>query len=249
MTSARHPQLRILHAQCALGSLSGEAPSPQNGTAVSNISPLMPAFPANATLTTRVHDALEAAIITGDLKPGERIHTDTLAAQYGMSRIPVREALRSLHEAGWVDIKPRHGVHVRERTAKELDELFEFRAVVEGLVARWAALRRTDQDLELLAGRILESRTPGDPAAGSGFYAALRSAARNSVLATTSATLEKRARFYFSTVEHQLGEDWLQVHEAVLERVRNGNAGDAERVAHRHIVDTGKAVAALLFTG
>ena len=215
---------------------------------MSSSPPLVPAFPANATLTTRVHDALEASIITGELKPGERIHADVLAAQFGMSRIPVREALRSLHEAGWVDIKPRHGVHVRERTAEELGELFEFRAVVEGLVARWAALRRTDADLELLATRIQQSQEASDaPATGSGFYAALRAAARNSVLATTSAALEKRARFYFSTVEHELGEDWVHVHETVLEHVRAQDAEAADRVAHQHIEDTGKAVAALLF--
>lgn len=205
-------------------------------------------FPANATMTTRVHDALESAIITGDLKPGERIHADVLAAQFGMSRIPVREALRSLHAAGWVDIKPRHGVHVRERTLTELGELFEFRAVVEGLVARWAAARRTGEDLKLLAARIQDSKQASDvPATASGFYAALRAAAKNSVLADTSAALEKRAHFYFSTVEHDLGEDWLHVHEAVLEHVRAQDASAAEEAAHRHIEDTGRAVAALLF--
>ncbi len=216
---------------------------------MSSSTPLAPAFPANATLTTRVHDALETAIINGDLKPGERIHADVLAAQFGMSRIPVREALRSLHEAGWVDIKPRHGVHVRERTAEELGELFEFRAVVEGLVARWAAVRRTDEDLAVLADRILESkRVSEEPATGSGFYAALRASARNSVLAASSAALEKRARFYFSTVEHELGEDWVHVHETVLDHVRSRDAEAAESVAHQHIEDTGTAVAALLFT-
>ena len=207
-------------------------------------------FPANATLTTRMHDILEAAIIRGDLKPGERIHADTLAAQYGMSRIPVREALRSLHEAGWVEIKPRHGVHVRERTAQELDELFQFRAVVEGLVARWAAQRRTDEDLKALkhivegagvaeAGPVVDS--------SSAFYAALRHAAANSVLAATSAALEKRARFYFSTVAHQLGEDWRHVHEDVLASIETQDADTAEKLAHDHIENTGAAVRDLLF--
>ena len=67
------------------------------------------------------------------------------------------------------------------------------------------------------------------------------------VLATTSAALEKRARFYFSTVEHELGEDWRHVHEAVLDHVRAQDADAADAVAHKHIEDTGKAVAALLF--
>jgi DNA-binding GntR family transcriptional regulator len=195
-----------------------------------------------------MHDALEAAIINGELKPGERIHADALAEQYGMSRIPVREALRSLHEAGWVEIKPRYGVHVRERTAQELDELFEFRAEVEGLVARWAALRRTDHDLQVMAAALEASRTSTSNAtAGSGFSAALRGAAHNVVLATTSAALEKRARFYFSTVAHELGEDWLHVHEGLLQHVGEQEAEPAQRIARRHIEDTGKAVQALLF--
>ncbi len=209
-----------------------------------------PGFSASATLTTRMHDLLEAAIIQGELKPGERIHADSLAAQHGMSRIPVREALRSLHEAGWVEIKPRYGVHVRERTAPELDELFQFRAVVEGLVARWAAERRTDDDLDRL-GRIVESTgvAAARPVvdASSGFYDALRRAARNSVLAASSAALEKRARFYFYTVADQLGEDWRHVHEDLLGLVEAQDAAAAERVASEHIEDTGKAVRDLLF--
>jgi len=223
--------------------------NPTIGPALTN-TPILSGVPANATLTTRMHELLETAIIAGDLKPGERIHADLLAAQYGMSRIPVREALRSLHEAGWVDIKPRHGVHVRERTARELDELFEFRAHVEGLVARWAAERRTETDLRHLAAVVQANRaTVGDHAAGaaSNFYAALRQAAQNTVLAATSASLEKRARFYFFTVAHELGEDWLHIHEQLLEHVRGQQPQAAESVARNHIEDTGKAVRALLF--
>ena len=209
-----------------------------------------PLLPANATLTTRMHEALEAAIIAGELKPGERIHADVLAAQYGMSRIPVREALRSLHEAGWVEIKPRYGVHVRRRTAGELDELFQFRAVVEGLVARWAAERRTEADLRRLSDVVEANRGAlDDPAAGaaSHFYAALRDAAKNSVLASTSTALEKRARFYFFTVAHELGEDWFHVHERLLDRVRAHDADAAQALACKHVEDTGTAVRALLF--
>lgn len=206
-------------------------------------------IPANATLTTRMHDALESAIINGDLQPGERLHADALAAQYGMSRIPVREALRSLHEAGWVDIKPRHGVHVRERTVQELGELFEFRAEVEGLVARWAATRRTAEDLERLEkGIAADLAVTAEAAAGSHFYAALRIAAHNTVLAHTSAGLEKRARFYFATVAHALGDHWQHVHEDLIDHVVNRRKAAAEKVAHQHIDDTGKAVRALLFS-
>jgi DNA-binding GntR family transcriptional regulator len=202
----------------------------------------------NATLTSRVHDVLEADIIAGRLAPGERLHADALAAQHGMSRIPVREALRSLHEAGWVDIRPRHGVHVRERTARELDELSELRAVVEGLVARWAAERRTQEDLRALARAVGRDET-GGRAPSPGFADVLRQASGNAVLAATSAALEKRARFYFSTVAHRLERDWTGVHEELLHLVRDRDAPRAEELARRHVADTGTAVRALLFAG
>lgn len=200
-----------------------------------------------ATLTSRVHELLEADIIDGRLAPGERLHADALAAQHGMSRIPVREALRSLHEAGWVDIRPRQGVRVRERTVRELDELTELRAVVEGLVARWAAERRSDDDLRALA-RAVGHGTPGPgQAGGPGFADLVRRAAGNAVLTTTSAALEKRARFYFSTVAHRLQGDWTGVHEQLLGCVRERDGRGAEEVARRHVEDTGAAVRAVLF--
>lgn len=220
----------------------------------SDLSLALPLLSGASTLPSMLFDNLEEAIITGILEPGGRIHADDLAAHYGVSRIPVREALRSLHEAGWVDIKPRYGVRVRERTETELTELFEFRALVEGQVARWAAERRTDADLAAL-GRSVED---GDRAHGSGdhkglshsnaaFYDALSNAAHNSVLGTTAVGLRKRARFYFSTVEDQLGSDWIQVHRSLYDAVSAADPDKASRVAEAHIVETGAAVRGLLF--
>jgi DNA-binding GntR family transcriptional regulator len=208
--------------------------------------------PANATLTTRMHEALEEAIISGQLAPGQRLHAETLAAQHGMSRIPVREALRSLHEAGWGDIKPRHGVHVRERSLDELVELFEFRAVIESQVASWAAERRSVEELEALRRVVATNGTVTDEVvdrSASAFYASLRTAAHNSVLEATSAQLEKRARFYFSTVVHDLGSDWLEVHRELLRCVEEQDSTRAADVARKHITNTGSAVKALLFPG
>jgi DNA-binding GntR family transcriptional regulator len=209
-------------------------------------------FNGSGTLTTRIHDLLEEAIISGRLAPGERIHADALAAQYGTSRIPVREALRSLDEAGWVEIRPRYGVHVRERTSTELDELFEFRASIEELVAQWAAQRRTQEEAASLKRIVSDDRATSDDAvdrASSDFYVALRAAAHNSVLASTSAVMEKRARFYFSTVLHELGHDWLTVHEQLADHVHRRDAAAAGRLARSHIEATGQAVRDLLFPG
>ena len=205
------------------------------------------------TLPAQIHDSLEMAIIRGDLEPGTRLHPERLAAHFGISRIPVREALSSLQEAGWVEIRPRYGVYVRERSATEMAELFEMRAALEGQVARWAAARRSDEELAQLAAAVRQSRSAVDShdplgvlGLSSQFYAALRLAAHNSVMAPISAALEKRAQFYFSTVVDELGADWVFVHEQLLDLIEQGDVDRAGELTHDHIENTGRAVAALL---
>ena len=219
-----------------------------------DLSLALPLLSGASTLPSILFDQLEEAIITGALEPGGRIHADDLAAHYGVSRIPVREALRSLHEAGWVDIKPRYGVRVRERTEQELTELFELRAVIEGQVATWAAERRTEAEVAALAETVQggeKAHRSADhtalSASNSAFYDALSAAAHNSVLRSTAVGLRKRARFYFSTVEDQLGRDWIDVHKSLAAAVREEDPGRASRIAHEHIVQTGAAVHGLLF--
>lgn len=224
------------------------------GSVRTSLSAALPELIGSTTLPNRLYAELESAIIAGALQPGQRLHADDLATHYGVSRIPVREALSSLDQAGWVEIKPRHGVRVRERTVTELHELFEFRADVEALVARWAAERRTEVDLDRLEEAVSRTRAAvaahaDDQGVGFiGFREALRHAAHNSVLAAASAGLEKRARFYFSTVEDQLGDDWVVVEEQVLAFVRAGDGAAAAELTNRHIVDTGVAVDRILFS-
>jgi DNA-binding GntR family transcriptional regulator len=218
--------------------------------------PLASALPGalgTASLPEQIHAALEDQIISGGVRPGERLLTDELAARYGVSRIPVREALRSLHEAGWVDIRPRYGVYVRARSERELTQLFESRAVIEGAIARWAAERRSDADVQALRRVVRRSRSAAarrDDAllarSGSEFSAVLRAAAANEVLAALSADLEKRARFYFSTVADHLGRDWVHTQEELVGHVAAQDGPAAARLSSRHILHTGQAVARLL---
>ena len=214
----------------------------------------LPTLSGSSTLPSMLFDTLEEAIISGALAAGGRIHADDLAAHYGVSRIPVREALRSLDEAGWVDIRPRYGVRVRERSERELTELFEFRALVEGQVARWAAERRGSAELAVLEQTVRageRAHRAGDAAAlsrsNSAFYDALSAAAHNAVLGSAAVALRKRARFYFSTVEDQLGRDWIEVHKSLFQALSAKDADLAATVAERHIVATGEAVQRLLF--
>jgi DNA-binding GntR family transcriptional regulator len=204
-------------------------------------------------LPSQISGILEEAIVSGALEPGQRLRAEALATHYGVSRIPVREALRSLEAAGWVKIKPRYGVYVAERSGEELAALFDVRAVLEAHVARRAAENRTEEDLDRLRIAVDLSRRAAardDGAALTGlsadFYATLRVAAHNSVLEATVASLAKRARFYFATVADDLGRDWVQTHEQLLEAVERQDADAAARLSYEHIEETGSAVARLL---
>ncbi|MFD1713422.1 GntR family transcriptional regulator [Amnibacterium flavum] len=214
----------------------------------------LPTVGPSETLPARVHAILEQAIIDGRFEPESRIHADDLAAHFGVSRIPVREALRSLHEAGWVEIRPRYGVRVRSRDPLELDDLFEFRAEVERTVARFAAERRDEDDLAAFAEIVESSRVARDAhdletldANGLRLYATLRAAAKNAVMAESSVSLEKRARFYYVTIANDLGLDWTYVHERVVDFIRAGDGIAAGDLIHDHILKTGQQTRELLF--
>ncbi|MCZ2496707.1 FCD domain-containing protein [Xylophilus sp. Kf1] len=95
----------------------------------------------------------------GTLKPGERLLTEDIAQRIGMSRMPVREALRRLGAEGLVTVRPNRGAVVRGLSAKEVDEVFAMRAALEGLAAARAARVATEADvrgLERLLDRMAE---------------------------------------------------------------------------------------------
>lgn len=95
----------------------------------------------------------------GTLKPGERLLTEDIAQRIGMSRMPVREALRRLGAEGLVTVRPNRGAVVRGLSAREVDEVFDMRAALEGLAASRAARHATEADvrgLERLLDRMAE---------------------------------------------------------------------------------------------
>ncbi len=92
-----------------------------------------------ATSTLRVRDELHAAILSGSLKPGERLRAEALAQRFGTSRTPIREALLVLEAEGLVEFEPHRGAVVRAFDAGDLGELYELRAVIEPLAAARAA--------------------------------------------------------------------------------------------------------------
>jgi len=101
-----------------------------------------------------VSETLREAIVNSVLKPGERLMEIQLAEELGVSRTPVREAIRKLELEGFVIMIPRRGTYVADLSIKDINEVFEIRTALDVLAAGLAAERITDDELEVME-RIL----------------------------------------------------------------------------------------------
>lgn len=97
-----------------------------------------------------VFQTLRQAILYGELKPGERLMEIALANRLGVSRTPVREAIRMLELEGLVVMEPRKGAHVAQITEKDLNDVLEVRLGLEELVVQFAIERITEEELQNL---------------------------------------------------------------------------------------------------
>lgn len=103
-----------------------------------------------------VFNALREAILKGDLKPGERLMEKQLAEKMGVSRTPIREAIRKLELEGLVVMVPRKGAQVAEITEKDVKDVLEVRAALDELAVKLACAKITDADVQALKEAIVE---------------------------------------------------------------------------------------------
>lgn len=107
------------------------------------------------TITSIAVDAIEDMIISGELAAGDRINESALAEQLDISRGPIREACRSLEQAGLLTVKTNRGMYVREVSLDEARELYEVRSGIAGLAGELIVKRAADEELNEL-GRLVE---------------------------------------------------------------------------------------------
>jgi DNA-binding GntR family transcriptional regulator len=93
---------------------------------------------------------LQSRVLSGDLPSGTRLRQESLAEEFGVSRTPVREALRKLQASGLVELRPNRGAFVRGLSPSEIRDAYEVRAELEGLAAELAALHVTHEQIDLL---------------------------------------------------------------------------------------------------
>ena len=102
---------------------------------------------ADTSLVDRLASTIQARVLSGEIVRGTRLPQEALAAEFGVSRTPVREALRKLQAAGVVEVLPNRGAVVRGPSAREIRESYEVRTELEGLAAQLATTRIADAHL------------------------------------------------------------------------------------------------------
>jgi len=195
-----------------------------------------------APLGHRVAAALRRAILGGRYKAGERLIEDRLSAEFKVSRVPVREALKTLAAEGLVALLPRRGARVAGWSREFALELVEVRATLEGLNARLAA-RRHDPEVVARLRDVLER---GFAAAKAGsatdlarlngeYHELLAQAGNNRVLQDTVRSLRERTEMVFvRNSTERAPEDWRE-HAAILSAIVAGDEELAALLATRHV--------------
>lgn len=192
-------------------------------------------------LRDQVHDTLHARISDGRLRPGERLFEQDIAAELGISRVPVREAIRMLQSEGLVEVQPRRrGVFVRSLGRRQVEELFDVREALEVLAARLAAERAHSDAVTRMGKLAAEAREAWESddvetmsRANSAFHDELVLLSDNELLASMLEPLQGRLAWLYR-LNREPGRVCTE-HEELHAAIAEGNAERAAEVAQRHV--------------
>jgi DNA-binding GntR family transcriptional regulator len=208
-------------------------------------------------LYEQVAERLRVRIYAHELPPGGWIDEQALALEYGISRTPLREALKVLAAEGLVVLKPRRGCYVTQLSEQDIDEVFPVMAMLEGRVAELAAHRATSADFARLAAihEELEKHAAANSAdrffeANQRFHTALQEIAGNRYLAQLiddARKVIKLTRRDSLRLEGRLKQS-LQEHREILEALRAKDAASARQSMHDHLLSGRAALARLAGT-
>ena len=191
-----------------------------------------------------VSETLRDAIVNGILQPGERLMEIQLAEELGVSRTPVREAIRKLELEGFVVMVPRRGTYVADLSLKDINEVFEIRTALDVLAAGLAVERITDEELEEMErllvhiGEYIDSEDMDRIVEADGqFHDLLYIASRNDRLVGIINNLrEQFTRFRSISIAYpgRLKNTWEE-HRRLLEAIAQRDADQAMQIAREHM--------------
>lgn len=192
-------------------------------------------------MATSVYEMIREAILSGRFPPGHLLGENALAAEFGMSRTPVREALHRLEIEQLVERAAR-GMRVRASSPEEILDIYDVRITLEGAAAKQAALRATELDrLRLHAAQEAMRRLGDDPveraAANRAFHEAIWQSSHSATLVDLLQRLNAHLIRY-PTTTLQFGDRWTAVlaeHDAMLRAIDERDAEAARRLAEEHM--------------
>jgi DNA-binding GntR family transcriptional regulator len=207
------------------------------------------------SLQEKVYDHLKQAILAGEIEPGERLLETRLAESLGVSRIPVREAIRKLEREGLIVVFPRRGVYASSLSPRDVDEVYAVRAVLEGLAARLAAehkndthLARLDEILADMAAQVERGDAAGLFSTGREFHQVVLEAADNAKLSLMMELMRgqiervRRVRMQVTGRTH----DVLREYQAIRDAIARGDGKRAEVEMRAHVERPRKALFRML---
>lgn len=196
-------------------------------------------------LVDAIADKVETAIIQGTLPLGSRISEAGLAAQFGVSRGPLREALRRLEGRKLVERTPNHGARVVTFKRSDIMELLHVREALEGMACRLAAIHASSEDLAILEAILArqaecarEEVTDPFDNHDNDFHFQIAKASRNAKLAVLLCNdlyAQLRVCRYRSGLSRARQEAGYEEHMKILEALRNRDPDQAEQAMRRHI--------------
>src|SRR5215831_13674807 len=179
-------------------------------------------------LHQRIYETLRAEVISGQRKPGELLSEAELARSWGVSRSPIREALRQLEQHNLVRWAPRRGATVARLTVAGLRDIYEVREALESLSASLAAERKKSQD----EGDYMRAIMLDDE-----FHRLMASTTRNRMLESQSGHVLDRVIMARLVVREEPGrtEEIVREHQAILDALGQRDAEKAAEEAALHV--------------
>jgi DNA-binding GntR family transcriptional regulator len=191
-----------------------------------------------------IFNTLREAIIVGELKPGERLMEVQLAEKMGVSRTPVREAIRKLELEGLVDMVPRKGAHVAELSVKDIIDVLEVRASLDGLASALSATRITDEELKELKHIYSQFVVYSEKENLQGiikkdveFHEVIYRSSRNEKLIQISNNLREQVQRFrvIYLKDNSSSKGVAREHQDILEAIAARDPDTAQKVAQKHI--------------
>ncbi|GAA0356985.1 GntR family transcriptional regulator [Bacillus horti] len=196
-------------------------------------------------------ETIREAIVSGHFKPGDHLKERDLAKEMGISTTPIKEAFRLLSHEGLVETLPRKGTYVSEMVNTSIEETLMLKSYLEGMSARLAATKVTEEELVKLEEQIILMEQLKDKQQleryseeNTNFHLQIRRIASNPILYQTLLNVENVDQaFRKRALQHQTEiEQGFIEHKQIFEAIKERNPEQAEERMKKHIMRTAQSV-------